>query len=234
MVGGFLHGSLPPSSVPTPVHTGNHCAVSPCIGLQNYLMHMQKLKKKVQVLSCLGFAQTHKLVDFTVLQPLLSFNLRRQFFHPGTEETPSLIFGCRAQTYGTHIPCPGADGCGRFWFFDKPDQASAHTFCSLPGLNLPAGLIHRSRGTESEGRRGYHSVTHRQLCMVEQITHADRRYLRNHFPRALSPKSIRQLESGLLFGKTVVVPPSSPGQNSILWQMGRWAQPCPFSQLVVS
>lgn len=171
-------------------------------------------------------------MDFRVLQPLLSFN---QFLCPGTEEMTSLIFSCRAQTYGTHIPCPSADGCGRFWFFDKLDQASAHTFCTRPGSNLPAGSIRRSKGAESEGLHGHHLVTLRQPRMVEQNTHAaDRRDLSTRFPRASSPRSTRQLESGLLFGKTAVVPPSSPGQNSILCQMGRWAQPCPFSQLVVS
>lgn len=126
-----------------------------------------------------------------------------------------LIFGCRAQTYGTHIPCPGADGCGRLWFFDKPDQASAHTICTRPGLNLPAGSIHRSRGAESEGRHGFNSVIHRQPRIVEQITHAGRRYLSTRFPRASSPKSTRRLESGLL-----LLSPHSPQDKTA--SSGRW------------
>lgn len=72
-------------------------------------------------------------------------------------------------------------------------------------------------------------VTHRQPRMVEQITH------RQAVPEHTLPQSlITEVYQAAREWASAVVPPFSPGQNSILWLMGRWAQPCPFSQLVVS
>lgn len=52
---------LPQSSAPTPAHTGNHC-----FGFSLYcspeLFNAHANKKQVQVLTCLGIVQTHKLV----------------------------------------------------------------------------------------------------------------------------------------------------------------------------
>lgn len=98
VVRSFFLGSLPHRSIPSLAHTGSHCrGFSSYCSPELFNAHADKNEHRFAP-AWVFFKHVSECIPHSFTTSSLSFNLRCQFFHPGTREAPSLIFSHRMQT----------------------------------------------------------------------------------------------------------------------------------------